>query len=1416
MSSIPQTYTFGRGNTVAGGTVTGIPGQGDVFTNNPIDPFFLGDFPGSTAALQAGCDCEIITPTYTNLSTAAHPYHNLMFLFRSKPEAQLAPIQIQGTVCRVAPIGGLQDTVRFHIVEDGVFDFHAQRSNADPTATLDRVDLRNMDDAALATLKIKGYEQILGDQPGYKDGLEVSFEGGKIKNKMVSKNIIKRKLLTATNEGDHLKIDGVSNLFIRDLVFYYDDNITQQERFHLVFKYDFDLSDACGPANYRIRQVLAQETIIDNIVIVPSNKNTGETAPSSTSPADVLGGELGAGKFIAVDTRFTTADYIEVWGYLPNITQVEVYYLEPSDYHDNVLKSSNFGSAFDSHGRLFLFYQEDINFTELPYENITCGAPGSSSTLVFPSSSTTGTGGGSGDFGGTGTGGGGGGGGAGGGGGIPGNNPTPVTTSGSSSSSSASPVVVFPPGTSSSSTSVDKIPPSPPSNSAVNEQTNTDGTAPVVILSWDAPPDKDVDHYNIYWSLDPDTGFVLIGSTQDTTFTHVGASVNRWNYYRITAVDTSGNESNYDLLQIFVIPPRPCQTRDCLNCKETSGFVAKTTYEVFFSEFSPANLAFKCASCSGSDGFVRFLSEGFYTGTSTLTTGGQTATSDPALVGAPVPKFFCLLEDCVNDDPTKGCTWTNTFYMPALVSKCTNIGCDENFEKILLPLTVTLSQTPSGWGLEAYGIGPDCARLDIFKATNTLTPCFLPSRFINELPSSGVPGELTTNICGIYPPTAYKKHTGTISAAMSPDLGRTWFKYQGVINITNDRKAINPFVTHDDKNDLFHLFWVERDYINDDSILLQAGLASGVTGFTAYLKHKSIPAAYFEEGDAFINFLPSPSSSSSSTVDPFTTTQLGQLSRNQRLIRSRPENIIVTENASGKTNISLTTEFNTAYVDQQSRVSIIRFGQSGTLVDPPDRLTRVRLRTVDCGDFTWTVSGTTDTDCACQSLMGVFNMQFDSLTSEWDGGSWALRVSADFNYWEVSSDNNIFIFHKKRTISLCPPTGAYEILCSRCLGTVIGTLERVSVEIYADNAPVDNGSFNPSGSNKTNFGSIPSGSFVQQDYVIRNNTPNTLHLTGNPLVSVVGADAGEFVVISPPRAVIGPYDSSTFTLKFTPSGDCSATSAASIKTAQVRITNDLTAGNLYQFNVQGRCTPRPTDAPSSNGPVNQNSGIVYSADAIGKVLTSVDGGDNWTEQILEIKAGQYGNAAYDEKAGALYVAYVTNDMLFGRRYPSWTYGKRADELSDLDPAFDGLNIVDPSQTILPNTDVFQNGIPSSAIDFVGSPTFFDLPNITVPADVLSTTQPDLQSIRIPLTNEKDPRGLPVFLAGNRYGEFFNAVDPYPSSFIFDQNQAVGPAQPALYVTKSGAVRFFYVDFQGNVNAGTLSGNQASIDAKLRP
>lgn len=121
------------------------------------------------------------------------------------------------------------------------------------------------------------------------------------------------------------------------------------------------------------------------------------------------------------------------------------------------------------------------------------------------------------------------------------------------------------------------------------------------------------------------------------------------------------------------------------------------------------------------------------------------------------------------------------------------------------------------------------------------------------------------------------------------------------------------------------------------------------------------------------------------------------------------------------------------------------------------------------------------------------------------------------------------------------------------------------VNVKGNNVSIADGSASPSASDDTDFGSANvSGGTVDHIFTIENTGTFGLSLTGSPLVSIGGANASDFSVISDPASSVSIGGSTTFTVRFDPSDTGTGT-----RTATISIANTDTDENPYNFDVQG-------------------------------------------------------------------------------------------------------------------------------------------------------------------------------------------------------------------------------------------------------
>ena len=1422
--------TFGNNPTITNPLFSGFGGTGSI-PGYPPNPFDIGVADYITAKANDFCGCDWDEPKYSNLSIANDPLSGLTFLFKNKSITQFLPNFGKGYY----PISGLKNTIKYHIFDDGQLDIGLATSYVSPDADHSRTDPANEFNWTKENYR-RGAEHIYGDAPNYRLGKEIVFDSGKYY--LTGKKLLKFKNLDfsiQTHENTkYLKITNIENIYIKNITIVYNkDNILYSEpnvkhnTFHLFFKYNLATNN-CSTDNLYNSKIKEIENIIDNISL-----NDGKLISKTNT-------------YLFLDCGYVSCDYIEWIGYLPEIVSISCEYLEPQDYFDNVLISDSYSATFDANGGLYVFYQDDINWRDLPYKSVIeadndCVAKSSSSSVSSSSSSSSSSLPGFGGNSGGGGGGAGGGGGSGGGGGIPGGNGTSVSFQQSSSSSvqtsSSSSALSSSSSTSTSSSSGDKTPPTVPVDGVIRvstlSPTGNDSSKQNVILIWDNT-DTSVNHFNIYRSINKESDYKLIGTTTSTTFTDTNPVVESWNYYKITAVDAAGNESGYLFLSIFVTKPKECKTKNCLDC-DAKGFRTKNSYSVFFSEIPNQLLAFQCENCnSDNPGYITILQETFFKKElSELTIGYQTALKNPLSEGDKIPVQFCLYQSCDDTDPSSECKWTNQFYANAVIYNCKNYSCSGKLEKVLIPLTIILTQTSTGFVLEMYATSPDNKKMQIFNSLPVDFGCKIPELFLNGMTlnnlryiSTNETAGLTTNECAINPSETFKKTTGTISCAYSPDKGNTWYNFRGLVKINSLKNAIKPTVSLDPIKNQLHLFWVERDYLNSDA----KGVAA-TTGFEAILKHVKLDPKWFNLNDTVHTYWPNPDyydevKDSDKASEAYNSLQLLNFTDEGKALRSAQIDIIKKQEYSSKdiNTMSLLIESHSSFVDAEGKLNLMRFLDSGTYLDAPDKLTRRRIRKANCGKFIWSVAGITDEDCTCQGLIGTFYLEQDK--NFFSGDKWTLQPSSDGQWWEMIHDegtksNSMLIFRKARTSSVCPPSGSYTLVCSRCLGQITGTLEAQRLSIYGNGALVDNSGDLPAEQyNNTDFGFVISGQSKVNEFIIRNTTNFDIEIKD---VQLVGVNNNSFLYNFPGIVKVG--EQKTFTITFSPKAikgasnnvqTCSTdfNDPIGIKNATIRIITSDSTTPMYEFQIKGTCI---SSENTSQNQINQKtpSGNVYSADAIVNWLMSSDEGNTWVKTDYDLKGGNSGSSCYDYYSKSFFNIYVCNQMLFIRRYPATTYNTDPNIVSDSDDKFDGFNIVKPPEVILPNTDLFALGMSYTLVQLLSIPLFFDLANINIPGEVIDTFEDDPRSKKTKLENEVDPGGIAIFISGNRTGSIINAIYPYRDEYSFDERMAVANSIPVGYITRNGKLRIFYTDINGNINGALLNGIYASVDSKLK-
>ena len=111
---------------------------------------------------------------------------------------------------------------------------------------------------------------------------------------------------------------------------------------------------------------------------------------------------------------------------------------------------------------------------------------------------------------------------------------------------------------------------------------------------------------------------------------------------------------------------------------------------------------------------------------------------------------------------------------------------------------------------------------------------------------------------------------------------------------------------------------------------------------------------------------------------------------------------------------------------------------------------------------------------------------------------------------------------------------------------------------------INNGAVSTSTTDGTRLGSVTTAGHhtLTSTFTIENTGLGTLNLTNNPLVSISGADASDFVVTVLPHASIVASDMTTFTITFDPS-------VKGFRKASVSIASSDPSKPLYTFSIAG-------------------------------------------------------------------------------------------------------------------------------------------------------------------------------------------------------------------------------------------------------
>jgi hypothetical protein len=150
--------------------------------------------------------------------------------------------------------------------------------------------------------------------------------------------------------------------------------------------------------------------------------------------------------------------------------------------------------------------------------------------------------------------------------------------------------------------------------------------------------------------------------------------------------------------------------------------------------------------------------------------------------------------------------------------------------------------------------------------------------------------------------------------------------------------------------------------------------------------------------------------------------------------------------------------------------------------------------------------------------------------------------------------------------------------------TIITSTPAPEINIQGNGTTIVDGDTTPAVSDDTDFGNVVTAAGSQTNtFTIQNIGTLDLNLTGgSPYVSITGANAADFTLVTTPTTPIAASGSTTFQITFDPSAD-------GLRTATVSIANNDSDENPYNFNIQGTgFTPSACGATISSLPYQES------------------------------------------------------------------------------------------------------------------------------------------------------------------------------------------------------------------------------------
>jgi hypothetical protein len=173
------------------------------------------------------------------------------------------------------------------------------------------------------------------------------------------------------------------------------------------------------------------------------------------------------------------------------------------------------------------------------------------------------------------------------------------------------------------------------------------------------------------------------------------------------------------------------------------------------------------------------------------------------------------------------------------------------------------------------------------------------------------------------------------------------------------------------------------------------------------------------------------------------------------------------------------------------------------------------------------------------------------------------------------------------------------------------------INMQGNAANILDGDITPTTTDHTDFGSVAWGNTFDRTFTIQNTGSGTLTIS----LPVVVSGSTDFTVLTPPAASVAPASSTTFVIRFTPSG-------TGLKSATITVNNNDADEAVYDFAIQGTGTPSnlsdvsdntnyATETPEFNSNINYINFIDGTSTITGKMTPMKfkirDGGSTLTD-----------------------------------------------------------------------------------------------------------------------------------------------------------------------------------------------------------